>query len=206
MDNEKEIISDVSAEETQPSVAEDTRGQWFVVHTLSGHEKKVRDSINRQIKQDDQVGVYEAYIPEEKVEDIRMGVKKVTTRKFFPGYILVRMDLYEEDGSINEAAWYFVRGVQGVMGFPGGGNRPIPLADREIEELRRSPEEDAQHSLEKCIYEVGDRVQIKEDAFEGFEGTVQEVDRERGRLVISVSVFGRSTPVELGFWQVDRLS
>ena len=92
------------------------------------------------------------------------------------------------------------------MGFPGGGNRPIPLTDREIEELRRSPEEDAQHSLEKCIYEVGDRVQIKEDAFEGFEGTVQEVDRERGRLVISVSVFGRSTPVELGFWQVDRLS
>ena len=116
------------------------------------------------------------------------------------------MDLYEEDGSINEAAWYFVRGVQGVMGFPGGGNRPIPLTAREIEELRRNPEDEAQYSIEKCIYEVGDRVQIKEDAFEGFEGTVQEVDRERGRLIISVSVFGRSTPVELGFWQVDRLS
>ena len=186
---------------------QDNRGQWFVVQTLSGNENKVRDTIQRQINMGDQLKVYEAFIPMETVKEYRNGKKPIDTKRMiFPGYVFVRMDLYEEDGSINEAAWYFVRGVQGVMGFPGGGNRPIPLTDREIEELRRSPEEDAQHSLEKCIYEVGDRVQIKEDAFEGFEGTVQEVDRERGRLVISVSVFGRSTPVELGFWQVDRLS
>ncbi len=191
----------------QPEEQQDNRGQWFVVQTLSGNENKVRDTIQRQINMGDQLKVYEAFIPMETVKEYRNGKKPIDTkRKIFPGYVFVRMDLYEEDGSINEAAWYFVRGVQGVMGFPGGGNRPIPLTDREIEELRRNPEDDADRSIEKCIYEVGDRVQIKEDAFEGFEGTVQEVDRERGRLVISVSVFGRSTPVELGFWQVDRLS
>ena len=191
----------------QPEEQQDNRGQWFVVQTLSGNENKVRDTIQRQINLGDQLKVYEAFIPVEIVKEYRNGKKPVDTkRKIFPGYVFVRMDLYEEDGSINEAAWYFVRGVQGVMGFPGGGNRPIPLTAREIEELRRNPEDEAQYSIEKCIYEVGDRVQIKEDAFEGFEGTVQEVDRERGRLIISVSVFGRSTPVELGFWQVDRLS
>ena len=196
---------DLAAEPSEEQ--QDNRGQWFVVQTLSGNENKVRDTIQRQINMGDHLKVYEAFIPVETVKEYRNGKKPIDTkRKVFPGYVFVRMDLYEEDGSINEAAWYFVRGVQGVMGFPGGGNRPIPLTAREIEELRRNPEDEAQYSVEKCIYEVGDRVQIKEDAFEGFEGTVQEVDRERGRLIISVSVFGRSTPVELGFWQVDRLS
>ena len=185
----------------------DNRGQWFVIQTLSGNENKVRDTLQRQIKLGDRIPVYEAFIPTEKICEYRDRKKVEKTRKVFPGYVFVRMDLYNNDGSINEAAWYFVRGVQGVMGFPGGNDRPLPLTNSEIEELRHRPggEED-DHSVEKCIYEVGDRVQIKEDAFEGFEGVVQEVDRTRGRLVISVSVFGRSTPVELGFWQVERLS
>lgn len=200
--NENTVLPVEQTEEQQ-----DKRGQWFVVQTLSGNENKVRDTIQRQINMGDQLKVYEAFIPMETVKEYRNGKKPMDTkRKIFPGYVFVRMDLYEEDGSINEAAWYFVRGVQGVMGFPGGGTRPIPLSDYEIEELRRNPEDEASHSIEKCIFEIGDRVQIKEDAFEGFEGVVQEVDRERGKLVISVSVFGRSTPVELGFWQVDRLS
>ena len=202
-----EMNENTAAQVEQTEEQQDKRGQWFVVQTLSGNENKVRDTIQRQINLGDQLKVYEAFIPMETVKEYRNGKKPTDTkRKIFPGYVFVRMDLYEEDGSINEAAWYFVRGVQGVMGFPGGAARPIPLSDYEIEELRRNPEDDAQHSIEKCIYEVGDRVQIKEDAFEGFEGTVQEVDRERGRLIVSVSVFGRSTPVELGFWQVDRLS
>ena len=203
----EDMNENIGLPEEQSEEQQDNRGQWFVVQTLSGNENKVRDTIQRQINLGDHLKVYEAFIPMETVKEYRNGKKPIDTkRKVFPGYVFVRMDLYEEDGSINEAAWYFVRGVQGVMGFPGGGNRPIPLTDREIEELRRNPEDEAQNSIEKCIYEVGDRVQIKEDAFEGFEGTVQEVDRERGRLIISVSVFGRSTPVELGFWQVDRLS
>ena len=197
-------MDEVLAQE-QPQ--QDDRGSWYVIQTLTSNENKVRDSILRQIRLGDEIPVYEAFVPTEKVSEYRHDRKVDITRKVYPGYVFVRMDLYNTDGSINEAAWYFVRGVQGVMGFPGGNDRPLPLTNSEIEELRHRPggEED-DHSVEKCIYEVGDRVQIKEDAFEGFEGVVQEVDRTRGRLVISVSVFGRSTPVELGFWQVERLS
>ena len=201
MDNEKEIISDVSAEETQPSVAEDTRGQWFVVHTLSGHEKKVRDSINRQIKLDDQVGVYEAYIPEEKGEDIRMGVKKVTTRKFFPGYILVRMDLYDEEGLVNQNAWYFVRSIQGVMGFLGNANKPKPLPPEEVVHVLRPPEA----PRAKGQFKVGDVVSIKDGAFKCVEGKVISVDPERGKLMLEVDTFGRLTPIEFEFWQVEHV-
>ena len=202
MENEKEIISDLSAEENQNAVpAEDTRGQWFVVHTLSGHEKKVRDSINRQIRLDDQVGVYEAYIPEEKVEDIRMGVKKVTTRKFFPGYILVRMDLYDEDGVVNQNAWYFVRSIQGVMGFLGNANRPKPLPEEEVVHVLRPPEA----PRAKGQFKVGEVLCIKDGAFKGVEGKVMSVDTERGKLMLEVHTFGRPTPIEFEFWQVEHV-
>ena len=199
MDSEKEIIQNDSAVEN--SEAEDQRGQWFVVHTLSGHEKKVRDSINRQIKLDDQVGVYEAYIPEEKVEDIRMGTKKVTTRKFFPGYILVRMDLYNEDGSINEKAWYFVRSIQSVMGFLGSANRPKPLHPEEVGYVLRPPEA----PRPKGQFKVGEVVRIKDGAFENIEGKIQSVDVERGKLQLMVTILGHLTPVELEFWQVEHV-
>jgi len=210
MENDKEIIQNEGAPES--SEAPDQRGQWFVVHTLSGHEKKVRDSINRQIKLNDQVGVYEAYIPEEKVEDIRMGAKKVTTRKFFPGYVLVRMDLYNEDGSINEKAWYFVRSVQSVLGFLGasnrGGtsnrpeaNRPRPLPPEEVAYVLRPPE----NPRPKGQFKVGEIVRIKDGAFENIEGKIQSVDAERGKLQLMVTILGHLTPVELEFWQVEHV-
>ena len=184
---------------------QDNRGSWFVVQTLTSNENKVRDSILRQIKLGDQVAVYEAFVPTEKVSEYRRDRKVDTTRKIYPGYVFVRMDLYDEEGNVDEKVWYFIRSIQGVLGFPGGDDHPLPLSESEVADLKRIIEPVAV-SKEKCIYEIGDRVQIKEDAFAGFEGQVQEVDRERGRLVVAVSVFGRSTPVELGFWQVERLS
>lgn len=197
---------DDAPEQEQPQ--QDNRGSWFVVQTLTMNENKVRDSIQRQIRLGDQVPVYEAFVPTEKVSEFRYDkngkARKVEkTRKIYPGYVFVRMDLYD-GGRINEKAWYFIRNIQGVLGFPGGDN-PLPLSEAEVADLKRILEPVAV-SKEKCIYEVGDRVQIKEEAFAGFEGQVQEVDRDRGRLVVAVSVFGRSTPVELGFWQVERLS
>ena len=197
---------DDAPEQEQPQ--QDDRGSWFVVQTLTMNENKVRDSIQRQIRLGDQVPVYEAFVPTEKVSEFRYDKngkprKVETTRKIYPGYVFVRMDLY--DGKeINENVWYFIRNIQGVLGFPGG-DRPLPLSESEVADLKRILEPVAV-SKEKCIYEVGDHVQIKEEAFAGFEGQVQEVDRDRGRLVVAVSVFGRSTPVELGFWQVERLS
>ena len=184
---------------------QDNRGQWFVVQTLSGHENKVRDTINRKIRTGDQVPVYEAMIPVEKIMEIRRGKKVQVTRKYFPGYILVRMDLYNCDGGIDEAAWYFVRGVQGVLGFLGG-NRPRPLTDDEVEAvLRPFDPESGDKPRQEIVFEVGEVVRIKDGLFEGSEGTVQEVDNERGKLKLMVSMFGRSTPVELKFWQAERI-
>lgn len=183
---------------------QDVRGQWFVVQTLSGHENKVRDTINRQLRIGDQVPVYEAMIPVEKVVEIRRGKKIQVTRKFFPGYILVRMDLYDADGMIDEKAWYFVRSVQGVLGFLGGTNHPTPLTDEEFRDMNPSSDgEDTQPTLVMGV-KVSDIVRIKDGAFMGYEGTVQAIDETRGRLTVVISIFGRSTPVDLEFWQVEQ--
>ncbi len=184
-----------------------SKGQWFVVQTLSGQENKVRDAIQRQIKSGDSVPVYEVSIPTEKVSEVRQGTKRTITRKFFPGYLLVRMDLYRRnaDGQlqVDEDAWYFIKETQGVIGFIGGGNTPKSLTDAEVEDLfRRGGEEEVVKP--KVAFELGEVVRIRNGAFENFEGTIQEIDNARGKLKLMVSIFGRSTPVELEFWQVDR--
>ena len=195
-------MDEVLAQE-QPQ--QDNRGSWYVIQTLTSNENKVRDSILRQIRLGDEIPVYEAFVPTEKVSEYRHDRKVDITRKVYPGYVFVRMDLYNEFGEVDEKVWYFIRGIQGVLGFPGGGNRPAALSPMEVADLKRmiNPVE---VTREKCIYEVGDNVHIKEGPFEGLEGQVQDVDHERGRLTVSVHVFGNWTPVELGFWQVEPLS
>ena len=184
----------------------DTRGQWFVIHTLSGKENKVRDSLQRQLDGDEgkNVPVYEVAIPTEKVSEVRQGKKYTTTRKIFPGYILVRMDLYTPGTTvIDEAAWYFIRNTQGIIGFIGGSDKPVPLGPDEVADLFRTAE--AEEAVKpKVLFEIGEVVRINSGAFENFEGTIEEIDNERGKLKLMVSIFGRSTPVELEFWQVDR--
>ena len=186
------------------SMEDRSKGQWFVVHTLSGHENKVRETILRQLKNVDTVPVYEVFIPTERVSEVRQGKRITTTRKFFPGYLLIRMDLYDADGRIDEKAWYFIRGTQGVLGFLGGSNNPIPLSPMEAEDMLRQSCTEDDVVRPKIEFEVGEVVRIKDGAFENFEGTIQEIDNERGKLKLMVSIFGRSTPVELEFWQVDR--
>lgn len=184
----------------------DGKGQWFVIHTLSGQENKVRDSIERQLKiEGDALSVYEVYIPTEKVSEVKQGRKTTTTRKFFPGYILVRMDLYNlESGALEEKVWYFIRNIQGIIGFVGGNDKPMPLSDSEVNDLMAQLSGQEEKSKPKISYEIGETVRIKDGAFENFEGAIQEIDSERGKLKLMVSIFGRSTPVELEFWQVDR--
>ena len=186
----------------------DDRGQWFVVHTLSGHENRVRDTILRQLRLSDRVPVYDAYIPTEKVVEVRRGKKITTTRKFFPGYILVRMDLYaKNDAGVLERdqdAWYFVRNIQGVMGFLGGDN-PVPLSPEEVADIMRPVSGGESDIKPKITFSIGEVVRIKDGAFENFEGAINEIDAERGKLKLMVSIFGRSTPVELEFWQVERV-
>lgn len=193
-----------------------SKGQWFVVHTLSGHENKVRETLLRQLKNADSVPVYEVYIPTERVFEVRKGKRITSTRKLFPGYLLIRMDLYDAEGKIDKDTWSFVRTTQGVLGFLGGRMRnekanveldhPIPLSDYEAEEMLRFSRVDEDAVRPKIAFTVGEKVRIKDGAFENFEGTIEEIDNERGKLKLAVSIFGRSTPVELEFWQVDRLT
>lgn len=193
-------------EEANIQEEKDTRGQWFVIQTLSGKENKVRDALQRQLDSEDAKGVpvYEVSIPTEKVSEVRQGKKYTTTRKIFPGYILVRMDLYQaETAEIDEVAWYFVRNTQGIIGFIGGSNRPVPLGPDEVANLFREAE--AEENIKpKVLFEIGEVVRINSGAFDNFEGTIEEIDNERGKLKLMVSIFGRSTPVELEFWQVER--
>ena len=199
-----------------PMEEDRTKGQWFVIHTLSGHENKVREKILLQLKNADSVPVYEVYIPTEKLLEVRNGKRITTTRKLFPGYLLIRMDLYDAEGKIDKDTWSFIRTTQGVLGFLGGRMRsekanveldhPIPLSDYEAEEMLRYSRTDDEAVRPKIAFEVGEKVRIKETAFENYEGTIEEIDNERGKLKLAVSVFGRSTPIELEFRQVDRIT
>lgn len=206
MDIETEQASSVPGEAADDAAAQERlRGRWFVVHTLSGHENKVKETLEQQLRlQGGDLPLYEVLIPVEKVSEVRQGKKITTTRKYFPGYILLRMDLYHEDGKLNERAWYFVRETPGVIGFVGGGERPVPLPPHEVEALVRQVASHEERAKPKISYAVGEAVRIRDGAFENFEGAIEGIDPERGKLKVLVSIFGRSTPVELEFWQVER--
>ena len=170
---------------------QDNRGQWFVIQTLSGHENKVRDTINRQLNLGDQIPVYEALIPENKVKEIRNGKAVTVTKKLFPGYVLVRMDLYDDIGAVNEQAWYFVRSVQGVLGFLGNATKPSPLTEQEFLDMNPALAGDAPAPVLVIGVKVGDIVRIKDGAFMGYEGNVESIDDTRGRLTV---VYRRQLP------------
>ncbi|MEI6563318.1 MAG: transcription termination/antitermination protein NusG [bacterium] len=178
--------------------------QWFVLHTLTGQEAKVKESIERRLdKEEMRAYVDQVLIPTEKVSETKKGVKSVITRKFFPGYVLVSMSLYGDDRKVIETVWYFIRETPGVIGFVGG-ERPAPLRPDEVERLLFQVEEKKEKVKPKVIYDIGETVKINDGPFMNFTGTVDEVDAERGKLKVSVAIFGRSAPVELEYWQVER--
>lgn len=178
--------------------------QWFVLHTLSGQEMKVRESISRRAQQEeleDQVG--EVLIPTEKVSEVKQGKRTTTTRKFYPGYVLINMALYDEDKQLNDKTWYFTQQIPGIIGFVGG-DRPVPLREDEVAAILNQIEEKKEKVKPKVEFEAGETVKINDGPFLNFNGVVEEIDPERGKLKVSVSIFGRSAPVELEYWQVER--
>ena len=178
--------------------------EWFVIHTLTGQEHKVRDSIMARRKQEEMDEyVEEVIIPTEKVSEVKKGVRSTTTRKFFPGYVLVHMALYDDDRQLRDRAWYFVRETQGIIGFVGG-ERPVPLQPEEVEVVLNQVEEKKEKIKPKVTFEPGETVKITDGPFVNFNGVVEEVDPHRGKLKVSVAIFGRSAPVELEYWQVER--
>ena len=178
--------------------------QWFVLHTLTGQESKVRESIMRRLKQAEMADfIDEVLIPMEKVSQVKKGVRTTTNRKFFPGYVLIHIALYEENGDLRDRAWYYVRETQGIIGFVGG-ERPAPLSEDEVEVILQQSREKEASAKPKVTFEPGETVKINDGPFLNFTGVVEEVDPNRGRLKVSVAIFGRSAPVELEYWQVER--
>lgn len=179
--------------------------QWFVLHTLSGQEGKVRESIERRTKIEEmQDYIGEVLIPTEKVSEVKRGKKSTTTRKFYPGYVLINVRLYDGD-ALCDKTWYFIQSTPGIIP-PGfiGGDRPVPLRDEEVETIKAQSEEKSDKAKPKVSFEAGETVKINDGPFLNFTGVIEEIDPERGKLKVSVSIFGRSAPVELEYWQVER--
>lgn len=173
--------------------------RWYVVHAYSGFEAKVKTSMEEHIQlngMQDKFG--EIMIPTEEVVEIREGQKRKSERKFFPGYVLVHMEMDDE-------TWHLVKDVPKVMGFIGGTkDKPAPITDKEAQTILNSVQEGAESPKPKVLYEAGEVVRVTDGPFNDFNGVVEEVDYEKSRLKVAVLIFGRSTPVDLEFSQVEK--
>jgi transcriptional antiterminator NusG len=176
-----------------------TEKKWYVVHTLTGQEEKVRGSLQKLVDTSTGEGpIQQVLVPMEKVSEVKAGKKKISERRVFPGYVLVRMML-------NDETWYQVKNTPGVSGFVGQGLKPVPLADEEVAQLLQAAQEKMEKPTPKVIFEKGEGVRINEGPFNNFNGVVEEVNPERGKLKVMVTIFGRATPVELEYWQVEKV-
>lgn len=181
-----------------------TGAQWFAVHTLSGKENKVKEYIEKfkRVEELDDF-IFEVLLPTEVVSEVKRGKKTSTVRKLMPGYVFVQMKLYDEENKVLNKPWYFVKETTGVIGFVGG-DRPTALRDADIRDIQERVEAGAGKETPKVQYDVGEEVKITDGPFLNLTGRIDEIDPTRGKLKISVSIFGRFTPVELEYWQVER--
>ncbi|MGB3289999.1 MAG: transcription termination/antitermination protein NusG [Burkholderiaceae bacterium] len=173
--------------------------RWYVVHVYSGMEKSVHKALVERIERE---GLESSFgrilVPSEEVIEVKGGKKSITERRIFPGYVLVEMDLTDE-------TWHLVKNTNRVTGFLGGsGNRPAPISDREVEKILSQMEEGVEKPKPKILFEVGEMVRVKEGPFADFNGNVEDVNYEKSKVQVSVTIFGRATPVELDFGQVEK--
>jgi len=173
--------------------------RWYIIHVYSGFEQKVKDAVLEQAEQKGLTNLFDdVLVPSEEVVEVRRGKKVSTDRKFFPGYVLIKMDL-------NDETWSLVRNTAKVTGFLGAGGRPSPIPDAEAERIQAQMLEGVEHPRMSVSFVSGDRIRVTDGPFSTFEGVVEDVDDHKGRLRVSVSIFGRSTPVELEYSQVERI-
>jgi len=172
---------------------------WYVVHTQTGFEEKVRALLETRVASSGlQEQISGIVIPTEQISEIRSGKKRLSQRKFFPGYLLVEMEL-------NDATHLLIKTTPGVTGFIGLGKKPMPLPQKEVDSILKRTEETQSKPSPKIIFEKGEQVRITEGPFVNFNGTIEEVHPEKGKIKVSISIFGRSTPVELEYWQVEKV-
>jgi transcription termination/antitermination protein NusG len=180
------------------------KSQWFVLHTLAGQEQRVKESIEKRLKAEEmEEYVHEVLVPMERVAEVRNGKKTVTTRKLYPGYVFIDMLLLDENQRVIEKPWYFIRDTQGIIGFVGG-ERPAPASPEEVALIKEQVSESEDHEKPKVSFEVGETVKINDGPFLNFSGVIEEIDPQRGKLKVTVNIFGRNTPVELEYWQVEK--
>ncbi|MBU0634639.1 MAG: transcription termination/antitermination protein NusG [Candidatus Omnitrophica bacterium] len=177
----------------------ETEKRWYVVHTQTGHEERVRTQLEKKIKAAAAENlIFQILIPTEKVSEVRGGKKKIMERKFFPGYVLVEMKLTEQ-------SWYLIKNTPGITGFIGPRARPQALREEEVETILRQAEESKEKPQPKIIFEKGESVKIIEGPFTNFNGEIENIYPGKGKIKVMVSIFGRSTPVELEYWQVEKV-
>ena len=195
----EEAASPAPAPAPVPASEPDDGMSWYVIHTYSGYERKVKQSLEERIRTlelGDQVA--ELLIPTEDIVEMKAGKKVVTAKKFFPGYLLIRMEM-------NDRLWHVVKNTPRVTGFVGSGRKPIPLPQDEVDKIVNRMEESVEAPKPKFQFRKGESVRIIDGPFTNFTGKVDEVDARRNTLKVMVSIFGRNTPVELDFFQVEKV-
>ncbi len=178
--------------------------QWFALHVLAGKEQKVRDSIQKRLKIEEmEPYIREVLLPMERVVEVRGGKKTVTNRKLHPGYLYIEMALLDENRRLLEKPWYFIKGIDGVIGFIGG-ERPAEVELDEINTIKAAISDAEDVEKPKVNFEVGETVKINDGPFLNFSGLIEEIEPDKGKLRVTVDIFGRKTPVELEYWQVEK--
>jgi len=173
--------------------------RWYIVHAYSNFEKKVAEAIEEQARQKGLEDLFESImVPTEKVVEVRRGRKVDAERKFFPGYVLVKMQMTDQ-------AFHLIKNTPKVTGFLGADNKPQPISDREADRILNQVQEGVDRPKPSIMFDVGENIRVSDGPFASFNGVVQEVDEERARLKVEVSIFGRATPVDLEYGQVEKL-
>jgi len=173
--------------------------RWYVVHAYSGFEKSVQRALTERVTRSEMQDKFgRILVPVEEVVEMKSGQKSISERKFFPGYVLVEMEMDDD-------TWHLVKNTPKVTGFVGGSaNRPTPISEKEVEKIMQQMQEGVEKPRPKVLFETGEMVRVKEGPFTDFHGSVEDVNYEKNRLRVSVTIFGRATPVELEFGQVEK--